>query len=40
MLKIQHNGISERFPALLFRPLTQPAESIDFSTIARFFADS
>jgi hypothetical protein len=40
MLKVKHDGISERFPALLFQPLPQPAESIDFSAIGQFYNNS
>ena len=40
ILKTKHNGMSERFPALLFRPLHPSAEPIGFSAIARFFANS
>jgi hypothetical protein len=40
MLKVKHNGIGERFPALLFQPLAQPAEAIDFSAIGQFFTYS
>jgi hypothetical protein len=40
MLKVKQDGITERFPALLFQPLAQPAESIDFSAIGQFFTHS
>jgi hypothetical protein len=40
MLKTKHNGVPERFPALLFRPLPQSPEAVDFLAIAHFFAAS
>ena len=40
MLKIRHNGILERFPALVFTPLHSSAGDIDLAEIGDFYSNS